>query len=424
MHLGINTRTNRGAVLLLLALIPALTIGGELETEKVVASWVQYTTDGIQVRAVVAGRCPSIGFDGELTRMKERASPTDSHPNSVCVAEVPEGTRTIDLSGSKLPAPPTNKPKRIVVMGDTGCRVSVKHGLYQACNNSSIWPFPQVAASVAAYAPDLIIYTGDYIYRESACPAGNKGCADTPFGDNQATWEADWLLPAKPVHNAAPLVLIRGNHETCNRAGNGWFRYLDPRPYPDKCLPTTEPWFMDAGPLKIAILDTGTLKDTDGQPLTKLYSDQLRKLHNILNTDGWIATHRPFWGVGADDDTAQRIEPTKILQDAMRSAGLPLHARLMIGAHLHLAEVLDFGNRRPPQLVVGNGGTQLVPRVSLSTEIDGAAIKTLRMIYQYGFVTMEPTEHGGWTIIFRDVDGRAIENCRFDGKNVACPATG
>ena len=25
--------------------------------------------------------------------------------------------------------------------------------------------------------------------------------------------------------------MVRGNHETCNRAGQGWYRYLDPNPY-------------------------------------------------------------------------------------------------------------------------------------------------------------------------------------------------
>ena len=69
-------------------------------------------------------------------------------------------------------------------MEDTGCRVSDGHGLYQECNNDSIWPFANVARSVAAYDPDLIIYTGDYIYREAPCPDGNQGCVGTPYGDN------------------------------------------------------------------------------------------------------------------------------------------------------------------------------------------------------------------------------------------------
>ena len=29
---------------------------------------------------------------------------------------------------------------------------------------------------------------------------------------------------------AAPWIVVRGNHESCSRAGQGWWRFLDPRP--------------------------------------------------------------------------------------------------------------------------------------------------------------------------------------------------
>ena len=409
--------------LLCFSLMPPATFGNNAESPQILASWVQYVTDGVEVRVVTTGTCPDVVLGGKPTSMVQRAAPTGPHPNSVCTARVPTGTNSIQLGGMTLPAPVTTTPERIVVMGDSGCRVSAKHGLYQACNNSSIWPFEQISNSVAEFSPALIIYTGDYIYRESPCPAGNKGCEGTPYGDNQASWLADWIQPSHALRAAAPLVLLRGNHENCARAGHGWFRYLDAHPYTSQCQRSTAPWAIQVGNLRLAVLDTSELKDSDNQPLTGLYSEQLTMVKDLLTGPGWIATHRPFWGFGADDDTGKPVELTGILQDAVRNTGLPQDVRLLIGAHLHLAEVLSFGKQRPPQLIVGNSGTQLVPETKPPEQIDGLSILNRQVFYQYGFVTMESATHNSWTITFRDINGRVIEPCLFSDNNVACASS-
>ena len=369
--------------LLCSSLMPPVIFGGNTEPPHMLASWVQYVTDGVEVRMVTTGKCPSVLLDGQPASMVQRAAPTGPHPNRVCTARVPTGTNSIQLEGMTLPVPMTTTPEQIVVLGDSGCRVSAKHGLYQACNNSSIWPFKKVSDSAAQSGPELILVTGDYIYRESPCPTGNKGCEGTPHGDNQATWLADWFQPSHSIRAAAPLVLLRGNHENCARAGHGWFRYLDAHPYTSQCQRSTAPWAIQVGNLRLAVLDTSELKDSDNQPLTELYSEQLTRVKNLLTGPGWIATHRPFWGFGADDDTGKPVELTGVLQDAVRNTGLPQDVRLLIGAHLHLAEVLSFGKQRPPQLIVGNSGTQLVPETKPPEQIDGLSILNRQVFYQY-----------------------------------------
>jgi hypothetical protein len=401
---------------------PGIAMAGDDQARpEVIASWVQYTADGVEVRAVTRGTCPELVFDGKRSAMSQRAAPTDRHPNRVCTAQIPDGTTAIQLNGKPLPAPMTATPKRVSILGDTGCRVSDKHGLYQACNNSSIWPFPTVADSVARFAPDLIVYAGDYIYRESACPVGNNGCEGTPWGDSQATWDADFFQPSRALRAAAPVVFLRGNHENCARAGQGWFRYLDARPYSGDCAHSTDPWLAQIGTLRLVALDTSELEDTDKEPLTGLFAKQLRLVGELLDGPGWLVTHRPFWGFGADDDTGKAVTPTAVLQDAVREAGLPAEVSLLIGSHIHLAEVIDFGERRPPQLVVGNSGTQLVPVTPPPVQIDDVPVASQRVVYEYGFVTMERLSGNDWTITFRDRDGRDIEGCRFDGTNVTCP---
>ena len=409
--------------LLCSSLMPPVIFGGNTEPPHMLASWVQYVTDGVEVRMVTTGKCPSVLLDGQPASMVQRAAPTGPHPNRVCTARVPTGTNSIQLEGMTLPVPMTTTPEQIVVLGDSGCRVSAKHGLYQACNNSSIWPFKKVSDSAAQSGPELILVTGDYIYRESPCPTGNKGCEGTPHGDNQATWLADWFQPSHSIRAAAPLVLLRGNHENCARAGHGWFRYLDAHPYTSQCQRSTAPWAIQVGNLRLAVLDTSELKDSDNQPLTELYSEQLTRVKNLLTGPGWIATHRPFWGFGADDDTGKPVELTGVLQDAVRNTGLPQDVRLLIGAHLHLAEVLSFGKQRPPQLIVGNSGTQLVPETKPPEQIDGLSILNRQVFYQYGFVTMKSATHNSWTITFRDINGRVIEPCLFSDNNVACASS-
>ncbi|MGH0032936.1 MAG: metallophosphoesterase family protein [Myxococcota bacterium] len=388
-----------------------------------IAAWVQYTAAGVEVRAVAPQSCPTLRVDGVPQPMTVRAAPTTDHPDVVCAAPLPDDVESVRLGGRSLPVPVRERPQRVVVMGDTGCRLSAKHGLYQECNNDSLWPFARVAEAVRAYDPDLILYTGDYIYRESPCPDGDNGCAGSPHGDNQATWEADWLVPAAPVHGAAPLVLMRGNHETCARAGTGWFRYLDARPPPATCQESTDPWVVSFDTMQVGVMDVATLDGASG-PLVDLFADQLEFLNGALTRPSWIAAHRTFWGYGADDDTGELTTPTQELQDAVRKAGLPRETRLLVGAHIHLAEVLDFGGARPPQLVVANGGTQLVPRVDPPDEIDGVAIGDQRVVYQYGFVTLEPAGAKRWSIGFRDVEGREIERCELHGLRVRCKNDG
>ena len=87
--------------------------------------------------------------------------------------------RDVRLGTRALPAPRA-AARRIIVLGDTACRI--KGDASQACSDPNGWLFAQVAATAAAMKPDLVMHVGDYHYRESPCPAGNAGCAGSPWG--------------------------------------------------------------------------------------------------------------------------------------------------------------------------------------------------------------------------------------------------
>lgn len=393
-------------------------------SETTIAAWVQYTMEGVEARAVVSGDCPDISVDGSTYSMAVRATPTADHNDTVCTFIIDEGVKNVSLGEQKLPVPKL-KPKNILVVGDTGCRVSSGHGLYQACNNSSEWPFSRLAKSAAAMEPELIIYTGDYIYREAACPEGNSGCAGTPYGDNQATWIADWLTPAKPLHQAAPFIFTRGNHEVCSRAGLGWFRYLDAGIFDGECHLNSAPWIADIGHRNVVVMDTANLTDADGNPLTDRFAAELLAIAYAINKDSWLMTHRPFWGYGGDDDTGELTVQTDILQQAVAEVGLPEQISLLMSAHIHLAQLLGFeSNDRPPQLVIGNGGTQLVSEVDPISEIDGVDIKAQMVLNQFGYAIVNDIGTKKLNIVFFDQDGHDLERCRISKNAVFCGSPG
>ena len=117
-------------------------IAASVSEAKVLAQWVQLGADGAaSVRAVTDGTCPKILFDGVATPMAVRARPDAKFGNvkpavfpvTGCEAEIPRGAIAGTLDGKALPLPRPD-PRRIVVLGDTGCRL-LKGVSAQECNN-------------------------------------------------------------------------------------------------------------------------------------------------------------------------------------------------------------------------------------------------------------------------------------------------
>ena len=66
--------------------------------------------------------------------------------------------------------------------------------------------------------------------RERVRRRATPGAPAAPWGYGWDAWDADFFQPARSLLAAAPWIVVRGNHESCNRAGQGWWRFLDPRP--------------------------------------------------------------------------------------------------------------------------------------------------------------------------------------------------
>lgn len=408
------------------------------------AAWTQYGPRGVlEVRAVVEGdHCPMLVLDLERSGMQLRAR-QDANFSMVCAAQIPAGTKQAALafpdlghpvapSGDHLrydivPLPlPTAAPQRILVLGDTGCRI--KGTALQDCSTLSEWPFARVAAEAAKLKPDLVIHVGDYLYREQACPADFKGCRGTPFGDNWPTWDADFFAPAKPLLLTAPWVIVRGNHEDCARAGPGFLRLLGPGAVEPEgaCSDHLAPYSIPFTALNLVVTDNADAPEQSiAEKTVPTYQAEIANLANEKAPTWWLL-HRPIWGV-ISGPLGVPVGGNRTMMAGLGDRDIPSPVELMLSGHIHAFQVFNYEapRRVPPQLVVGHGGdildvTPTNLRGSIFQGHSGVGVKDGLSIGGFGFILM--TRIGdGWRIDVYDWQGAIIRVCQFHNGRIDCP---
>ena len=368
----------------------------------VVAAWTQLGPDNdLLVRVITSARsCPALTVDGASIALRQRFQPEADFSITVCETTVQPTAHVMSLGSKLLPMPKAN-PSRIVVFGDTGCRMKKAGGNFnfQGCDVNH-WPLEQLARTMAALEPDLAIHVGDYHYREAPCPGSRQDCSQDVAGDNWISWQQDVITPLIPLFNAVPLVLARGNHELCARGGNGWFHLLDPRPMPAACTDKTPAYWISVGDHRYGLMDSAI--DSNHQPSL----DQLAAAATT-NSLVWLITHRPFLTPGADDETTV---PPPTLPTAFAGAG---KVGVVLTGHQHRLSLNTFSDERPPELVSGNGGTMLDPPLvagNIFTTLDGSGFQALEW-FDFGFLLFERQDTGVWAVSEYDRKGDVIFKC-------------
>lgn len=398
------------------------------------------------VRAITAEKtCPEATTDGARLAMEVREPASASFPVTTCQATPPSGAHTIAVGGTALSTTPS-RLQRIIVIGDTGCRL--KGALTQDCNDVRRWPFPLVAAHAAAKHPDLVIHVGDYYYRESPCPAGDAGCAGSPHGDKWPSWDADFFAPVSPMLTAAPWIFVRGNHEQCGRGADGWFRFLDAASAPQRCEDsiTAAPFTVRIDGLTLNVMDSADTDDTTAPAkLVEIFDRQFEELSSAVETGhAWILTHRPIWGVDPKvvgkprpgQEAANEAEamnpklpgfnavdyPVNRTEQASADARKLAGTEMILAGHVHLFTALSFGSQRPSQLIVGNGGDN--PNVAVAgpatrTEtIDGMPAHVFQL-QRYGYFMLDRTKDG-WIGTAFSIDDQVLGMCNLAGRSIDC----
>lgn len=431
------------------------------------AAFVALGPDGVATaRAITqAGECPVIKIDGHEARMRSRAAPSteplrptasspdlskpSAFPVRVCDTALPSGARSAVINGHKLPVP-AKRMNRVVVIGDTGCRLKAKDDAWQACNDPDQYPFAKVAAQAAAWKPDVVIHVGDYLYRENPCPEGNTGCAGSPWGYGWDAWNADFFAPGRALLDAAPWVVVRGNHENCARGGQGWWRLLDPRPRePGRdCNDPANDVTGDYSPAyavplgrgaQVVVMDlshAGERPYADGDPRIAQYGQTWHQLAGFARKGAFTfaADHYPIFGLAALNIKGQdRLVP---VNHALQSVFAALDPRIMprkvdtlLAGHIHVWEQLDFARKQPSQFVAGFSGTQedIVPLpdtvpAGYSPAPDAPVNRFSAIVDSFGYMTLERSGRTSWNATVYKVDGTILKRCRIRRRTSECDA--
>jgi hypothetical protein len=405
--------------------------------------------------------CPDIELDGRTVPMAVRVQhgPIPLRKDApaklakapagaalACEYALPAGLKRASVRGQEL-ALPREQPRRIVVIGDTGCRLK---NVWQDCNDPDRYPFAQVAAAAAQWKPDLVVHVGDYHYREEPCPAGRPGCAGSPWGYGWDTWQADLFAPGAALLRAAPWVMARGNHESCARAGQGYWRYLDPRPFnpgqscdrpaEDAAGDHSDPYAVPLGEgAQLIVLDSANtswrgLPKTD--PRRARYHDSWRKLAKLAEgaAHNIAVFHHPLLSIGAQQDektgAVSLFGGDQGLLDAfgdMDPLYMPRRVQMLLNGHVHLWEQVSFTSGHPSQFVAGFSGTAedtvplpVSPPAGFAPAPGAVVEHFSSWVDGFGFMTMERTGPQSWDVGVWDRAGKRRNRCQVEGRKSRC----
>ncbi|MFM7145943.1 MAG: metallophosphoesterase, partial [Actinomycetales bacterium] len=423
-------------------------------------------------RAVVpAGlQCPSLQVtdsqgNPRAVAMRERQRPKNTGsafaPLAVCSTPVPVGAVSANIAGYRVPAAMPGRVKQIAMLGDSGCRVTTWE--VQACSDPAQWPLARVSASIAADRPDVIIINGDFFYRESSCPVNEEDfCAASPgqvpglpFTDSAYGWLADVFIPMAPMLATAPLVVVRGNHEACNRGGNGYFYFFDPRQdTANTCAPTIVDGILTAAPtvptptypidlrvssartLQLAIVDSSGGNDPTVSPYSVIQRPAYQQAAAITakrpGRESWLLTHRPIFGFASNVfDTPSEPIVWGSADQAAAAWGLLGTYDLIFSSHMHIAEVVQLPGL-PAQLILGNAGTELDPSTGYVLPNEGFNVGPDRTYpvpssawvdVRFGYAMAEPGKSPHtWRLQMRDPQGAAFATCGLRATRLYCRA--
>lgn len=417
------------------------------------------------VRALTrAAHCPRIAWDRQApvtmqVRAAQAAVPvrsdavqSDSKPAvfdvTSCEATWPAQVKSAQVDGHVVPAPP-RQIQRILIVADTGCRLKASENAFQECNDAAKWPFAQIAKSAAKLQPDLVVHIGDVHYRESPCPEGNAGCQQATWGYGWDAWRDDFFKPAAPLLASAPWLFVRGNHESCFRAGQGWTRFIDALPWTAERNCNDPAHDMDgdfSAPYAAAISERAQFIVFDSSkssgkpykpadPVFAKYQEQLKVAAQLaaLKPESFFINHHPLLAAAPGKDSKKfKAGGSGGLQSVFASIEpdrlFPAGVSVAMHGHVHLFEAISFQSNHPVSLVMGNSGSlnegfapdaiSPADRVYKDAVVDNYASRS-----DYGFATldrMSDTAQEYWQLTEYTTQGQPVIRCRIQNGKSQC----
>ena len=370
------------------------------------------------------------------TRSKVEDSKPSAFPVHVCDLPLEPSVHTVSVQGQALPLP-TKTPQLIVIIGDTGCRLKRSENAFQPCNDPEQWPFKTIAESAAQLKPDLVIHVGDIHYRENACPPDQSGCQNSPWGYGYDTFDADFFTPAASLLAAAPWVFIRGNHESCERGGQGWWRFFDPRPFtigqdcdrPENdargefSAPYRIPLGAESGLIVFDSSFVGTRRLSKDDPVYQIYAAQMAQADQLAQSFrmSFYINHHPILGLAPKPmPTGVSFYPgnaalQSVLEQVRPTTLFPTQVQALLAGHVHVFQMASFDSDHPTQFISGHGGSWVEdPNLSDLPSGSEAAphlpITHFTTTNDYGFMVMR-RDQDQWRYEARNRKGEIRARC-------------
>ncbi|MDG7056149.1 MAG: metallophosphoesterase [Wolbachia endosymbiont of Meromenopon meropis] len=325
---------------------------------QILYAWSQVIPENkLSIRAIVDDNaCPVVNIDGKRMKMLNRSSnKNDCYIETVCELISEMSVKNISIDAIRIPTL-SKKISKVAFIGDTGCRINTL--FQQECNSPDGWPLKKNLDSIASHKPNLIIHVGDFHYRKTKC-RNEKKCGSI-YGYNKEAWYADWFDPAKNILLQSSFLFVRGNHENCNRAYEGWFRYLDPYPFSsEKCENFVPSWFLEIEPMRFFVFDSSYSEDIfTVQNAINAFEKQFNKLTQVsFNKPTWFLTHKPLWRFLKKELFTLRNHGNLTQIEAFGDK-FPSNVTTVVSGHIHIAQILLM-NHVPNQIIIGNGGALL-----------------------------------------------------------------
>jgi hypothetical protein len=337
-----------------------------------------HIADHYELRAITqSDTCPQATVDAKAPEnMKLRAAKNaDTFPVTTCVLTLGDKVDEVKVGHLSLHGDKISTIEKIHILGDTGC--DDKAG--QSCGDKKSWPYSTVTTSLASDKDaKLIIHMGDYVYR-SKLPVGVKQ-------DSFENWDFEVFKPGKALLEKAPLVFVRGNHESCNSgkealekdAPEGYMRFFDVWDYTFergvRCEEVSPSYvFETAKEASFLVLDsseaTSVKKDYDNETAkyelvaTKLKEDVNKFKAYIddaskVNFSNFLLTHRTVWGCApAIGGLTCSADGYLLREHILKGVSFGNKLLSVISGHIHTFAMTSFSDAEPMQIVIGNGGT-------------------------------------------------------------------
>jgi hypothetical protein len=158
---------------------------------------------------------------------------------------------------------------------------------------------------------------------------------------------------------------------------------------------------VDFGRLNLVVMDSANACDAFPN-FTEAYAQQFEAVQELAGDRlTWLIGHRPLWGADQGTSPGQFDVSNAALQQALRqsSAGsLPASVQLVLAGHMHRFEALSFKEGRPPQLVIGNSGTQLNDNPlagPFTADVDGESAQGLAA-NEFGYLDIRLLPGSDW----------------------------